>query len=329
MGENGLKRKITAVVLLIVFLFSAVGCGGKNRRSVGRCAGYEILYEELRYMTLSVRDSLAERDGDGIWDAEESAEAHRDELEREVWARIAEDYAVLAAAARYLPDRSVDDKDIQSAVDADIAEMRESVGGKSEFRKYLSAVYMTEHLLRFRLAAAQIESELTDALAAGTELENADAFTAWLTDGNLVRVRQVTVAADSEAAAETVRAALLGGATPEQAAEAANALPNVSAAVTNAYYLVRGMAQDPTLEDDAFALRRTGDVSAVRQTEGGYRILVRAEDQTEAFLANQASAYLRRLRDLRISALLEETSASLSVERNDYGAGIDLLKIRP
>ncbi|MBQ3639123.1 MAG: hypothetical protein II955_01225, partial [Clostridia bacterium] len=113
-----MKKRIFAGILLFACLAALFGCGGKSRRTVGTCAGYDILYEELRYMALSVRDETTETDGAN--------------LEEEVLSRLAREYTVLAAAAQYLPERSINDKTTKAAVDAAVAEAIEALGGKKE-----------------------------------------------------------------------------------------------------------------------------------------------------------------------------------------------------
>ena len=313
-------KRILSGFLLFLCLFGLFGCKGKNSRAVGTAAGHEILYDELRYMTLSVRDRLEETYGDGIWNDPAIADAHRAELEAEVLSGLARDYAVLAAAQIYLPARSLDDADVQSAVDAAIKELTETLGGKKEYKKYLSEVYMTDRLMRFSLAKAELENALSDTLFAGTELENDAVFSAWLTGGNFVRVKKIESA--DRAVIETVRNDLLAGKTPDEA------VAETGATLTSAFYLVRGFVDDPTLEEDAFALEAVGNVGQIRETDSGYRVLIRMEDNAEAFLANQANSYRKKLRTVRADAILSGIEASVSVALNDYGKSLDLLKIK-
>ena len=314
-------KRIVSGFLLLVCLFGLFGCKGKNSRVVGTAAEHEVLYDELRYITLSVRDLLEETYGAEIWNDPATAEAHRAELESEILSKLAQDYAVLAASAIYLPDRSLDDADIQSTVDAAIKEMTEALGGKKEYKQYLSQVYMTDRLMRYSLAKAELENALMDALFSGTELESDTAFSAWLTDGNFIRMKRIE-SADS-AKIESIRNDLLSGKTPEEA------IAGTGASLSAAFYLVRGFDEkDPMLEADAFSLETVGSVGQIREINNGYRILVRVEDNTEMFLANQASAYRDSLRTARANAILSEIEASVSVVFNDYGKSIDLLKIK-
>lgn len=313
-------KRIVSGFLLLVCLFGLFGCKEKSSRVVGTAAEHEVLYDELRYITLSVRDLLEETYGAEIWNDPATAEAHRAELESEVLSKLAQDYAVLAAAAIYLPGRSLDDADIQNTVDAAVKEMTEALGGKKEYKQYLSEVYMTDHLMRYSLAKAELENALMDALFVGTELESDTAFSAWLTDGNFVRVKRIE--STNFAEIEAVRNGLISGKEPEEA------IAGTDASLSTAFYLVRGFVDDPTLEEDAFSLEAVGSVGQIRKTDSGYRLLVRMEDNTETFLANQASAYRDALRKNRADEILSEIEASVSVVFNDYGKSIDLLKIK-
>ena len=309
------KRILVCLAALSLLLACLAGCGSKNTRAVGTCAGYDVAFEELRYVALSVQDLLKEQYGEDAW------KDHRAELEAEVSARIAKDYNVLAAAAQYLPDRRPDDKDLAKRVDAAVAEATDALGGKAEYKQYLKDLGMTEHLFRFHIAKAMIEEELSDVLFAGTELENKETFSAWLTKGNFVHVRQIF--AQTEADAQLIRTAIVGGAEPDDAVKLAG-----GAYARPASYLVRGLAVDQTLEADAFALAAVGDVSQPRETDDGWRILVRTDDNAETFLANQASAYLDRCRKVRAEVILAEFERATVFELNAYGKTIDLLNIR-
>ena len=119
------KRILVCLAALLLLLACLAGCGSGNSRTVGTCAGYDVAFEELRYVALSVQDLLKEQYGEDAW------KDHRAELEAEVSARIAKDYNVLAAAAHYLPDRRPDDKDLSKQVDAAVSEAIEALGGKT------------------------------------------------------------------------------------------------------------------------------------------------------------------------------------------------------
>ncbi len=277
-----------------------------------------------RSMTLSMKEQLSEQYGSDIWSTDEGAKSYRSELKTRVWNGIAEDYAVLAAVADYLPERSLNDKDIQTLVEQDLEEIIEAVGGKTEFKNYLSSVFMTEHLMEFHLAKAHLESELTESITLGTELESTETFSRWLSDGNLTRIRQIIVSESNRSLADDIRQSLIDGKTPE---EAVSTIPEESASLSGPFYLVRGMAEDSTLEEEAFRLSEVGEVSQISEADNGYRILIKADNQLESFLTNQASAFLKRLREIRIAVVLSEYQADVSFEPNEYGLGIDLLTI--
>ena len=96
--------RIAASVLAIVMLLTAaVSCRSKQEKLeqtvVGTCGGHDVLYEELRYVTLTYKEMFESTYGEGIWDTPESAEKYRAELEETVMAMLCNNYAVLAACA--------------------------------------------------------------------------------------------------------------------------------------------------------------------------------------------------------------------------------------
>lgn len=307
------RIRIAAGLLLLTVLLSCslFGCSGKSLRTVAFCGDYEVPYEELRYLTLSCRGLLAEREGT----PDAKSPEYRATLEEMVIDALTEDYAIFALAKQYLPEHSIDDEDIQQSVDRAIEDAIDECGGKSEYKKVLKSVYLTDHLLRFHLACALLEEKTEDAIFRGSELENAEAFTEWLEAGNYVRVLRFT--APTEDALERVRELLAGGNTPEEAASAAGT------SVTTGSYLVRGMAEDAVLEEDAFALEAPGAVSRIAAEETGFRLLLRLEDEPER-MASQANDFRTRLREIRMEALTAEVRSSLTVTWTEYGEKLDL-----
>ena len=81
-------RIAAAVLAIVMLLTAAVSCRSKQekqeQRVVGTCGGFEVLYEELRYVTLSYKDIFAATYGEDIWDNPETAEQYRAELEEKL-----------------------------------------------------------------------------------------------------------------------------------------------------------------------------------------------------------------------------------------------------
>ena len=71
---------VIAVAALVVSLALSNGEEYKklaaDRKTVATCNGYDIPYEELRFVTLFYKDSLEGKYGTGIWDDPTTAEEH-------------------------------------------------------------------------------------------------------------------------------------------------------------------------------------------------------------------------------------------------------------
>ena len=326
-------------VLLAVTLLATGLCSCKStwekegEQVIGSCAGYDVLYEELRYVTLSYKDMFAATYGKDIWSTAESAEIYRAELEETVWDMMLNNYAVLAACAYYgLGKDDLESDAITAAVDAQIEEMIEYYGGKKTFRQAVEAMYMTEHFTRFCLSVAELENELCYVLQdLGKVHKDQAKFLEWLEEGNYAYVQHIFLrndpgddpAANLEKAREAEQL-LRGGADiadligdKDYNEDAANLAP---------YYLVKDV-YDPALEKAALALRFDGDVSGVVETENGYYVLVRVESTTEKLML-QLPTLLTSYQWARTEAEVESFREKIALELNELGRSIDLLAIQ-
>ena len=329
------KLKRAALLLLILALLSTALCGCSDKKYqevIGSCAGYDVLYEELRYVTLSYKDMFEATYGEGIWDTPESAEKYRRELEDVVWDMMLNNYAVLAACAYYMDPASINDESLDDAVEAQIEDTINELGGKSAFRDSLEDLHMTEHFLRFCLRVAQLENELLYVLSddLGIIEEDLDSFIAWMEDGNVRYVQHVYISNDpgddkeeNRAIAEGVRNQLLQGVDIGKIIGS-----SVNEDMQNAapYFLVRDVYVDE-MEDAAFALGFVGDVSQVVDVGTGYYVLQLMEYNDSALLL-QAADLLTSYQWAKVEDVVETFRPQISLVLNDYGKGIDLLTIQ-
>ncbi len=314
-----MKKRFFAAMLVAVCLLGALcGCSKRDRRVVGSCAGYDVFYEELRFVTLSARTESEGLDAGALKEA--------------VANQIALDYAVLVAAKAYFSDLSLEDAEIQKAVDASVDAAIEEYGSKSKYKAFLKENNLTESYARLLLARAEVElkwkEKLETDLFTGTSLEDETAFAAWLQDGNLVRARRIV--APSEAVAQEIRAALLAGASPEGAVQGKEGA-NLSAK----FYLVKGYSEDQELEADAFALTAESPVGEIRAVNGEYRLLIREEigaEDAESFAAYQLPTYLQNLRKVKYEAEREKILSDIVKNNpfllNEFGNSLDLTTIK-
>ena len=311
-----MKNRILAALLVTVCLLGALsGCASKEKRAVGSCAGYDVLYEELRYVAISIREQ------NNLSDAAE--------LKTAVIKQIAEDYAILVAAKTYFPELSLEDPDIQKAVDEAVEDAIEEYGSKGKYKSFLKENHLTEHYARLLLARAKVELKWTEKLKQelfkDSELESKTAFLAWLNAGNLMRARRIVVG--DEAVANEIRADLAAGKSVEEATQGKSEV-----GVSTKFYLVRGYSEDTALEAEAFALSAQDPIGEVRQTETGYRLLVWEENDIESFAAYQLSTYLSNMQDTKYEAerekLLSEAAKNSPFLLNDFGESLDLLNLK-
>ena len=327
-----------AALLLAAMIISLCACGGADQKVIGEAAGVEVLYEELRFVTLTAKESLAATYGASIWDTPENAEQYRAELEASVWDSMLNHYAVLAACQKYgLTVADMEDDAIQDAVDAEIEEAIAQYGSKKEFRKALAENYMTESFLRFSLTVTQMENELRYLLIdAGVIEGNTDRFLTWLEDGNAVYVQHILVENDAgedkeanRALAEELRDKLVSGV--ETIDSLVGSAYNEDLQNVTPYYVVTDVYDEAT-ETAVMKLDRVGDISRVVETERGFYVFVRMEedfgdDGSNLSLIAKVDSLLRSYQWAKVESCVQEQKKNLSIALNDYGKSIDLLEI--
>ena len=328
-----LKRAMLFLLALALLTTALCGCSDKKYQEViGTCADHDVLYEELRYVTLSYKDMFESTYGEGIWDTPESAEQYREELENVVWDMMLNNYAVLAACSYYMDQSSINDDTIDKAVNAQVEETINELGGKRAFQRSLEELYMTEHFLRFCLRVAQLENELLYVLSDDLGLieDDLDEFMAWLEDGNVRYVQHVYIGNDpgdnkeeNRATAEDIRRQLLEGADIGTfiGSSVNEDMQNVAP-----YFMVRDVYVEE-MESAAFDLNSVGDVSKVVDAGTGYYVMVLME-YSNATLLLQAEDLLNSYQWAKVEQLVGTFRPKIAMELNDYGKSIDLLTIK-
>ena len=334
-------RLLAFLLSLCLLVPCLVACSGtkQEQKVIGTCAGYDVLYEELRYLTLTYKDIFEATYGEGIWSSPETAEQYRRELEDTVWRLLVNNYAVLAACGHHMgveeTKKAMKDDDIVAAVDEQLEEVIASYGSKKEFQTALKENYLTEHFWSFTLTVAQLENELLYVMSQDLGLieDDTKAFYDWLNDGNCVYVQHLFVSNDkgedveaNRQKAEDIRRQLLEGDAEELVMNMMNDTElDEDLSNLNPYYVVRDVYTLP-IEEAAFSLDEAGDVSDVIEVETGFYVLVRIEDNDQTRLSMTPSL-LSSYQWAKLEAEIDTFKKDLTVELNEYGKSIDLLTI--
>lgn len=337
-------KKIFCLSLALLLLFPTL-CACKSdkwdkegKKKIGECAGYDVLYEELRFVTLYYKDSFEATYGEGIWDDPATAEQYRAELEATVWEMMLNNYAVLAACAQYRITRKDLESDvIQKAVDEQINTAIEEAGGAEAFQTMLKNNYMTENFMRFSLAVTELEYELyytlTDDL--GVIMDDQETFLDWLENGNCAYVQHLFIRNDphddveaNRALAESARQRLLSSADREQEMELmiGNAQTNEDTAVMAPYFVVRDV-YTKEVTDAVLKLKNGGDVSEVVETDDGFYVFVCKSYKPDTLML-QLNNLLNSYQWAKVEEEVNRHREGLSITLNEFGKSIDLLEIK-
>lgn len=305
-----MKRLSGLLVLLsIVTLLSS--CGGSYKKPVATVGEQELLYEELRFEVLTYLDD------------------HKDATEEELRAvaeqRLKETCALLSLCAEHIPETQLDSNAMEALVDAELQKAIAALGDENAFEDYLKEVYMTEHLMRRRLAITQMQIELENKLFKGTKLESRDTLIGWLDQGNYVRVRRIFIPLSVGAeGADAIRGRLVSGTkltelfTPEEKQAGAKYFP--------AEYYFRGLrGGDP--ESELLNLMTEGQVSSLIADTEGYTCYIRVDNDRATLVDYQAVTVLEQYREKEFAPILEARAAELTLSWNEYGASLILKDI--
>ena len=332
-------KRILALLLALTMLSALlIACGGddsteQEQQVIGSCAGYDVLYEELRYVTLAYKDKFEATYGEGIWDNPETAEQYRASLEETVWGIMRNNYAVLALCADYMDEDQMESSTITDSVDSQITEMIEAYGSEEAYREALVTLNMTDHFMRFCLKVSALENELYYIMTQDLGLIENDQnnFADWLEDGNCVYVQHIYVSNDkgedveaNRAKAEEARRQLIEGEKTVEQLIASTM--NEDLQNTAPYYIVRDVYVE-SIEAAAFALENEGDVSEVVETPDGFYVLVRMPASEQVFVTKVPSL-LQSYQWAKLEAMVDVKKETLSIELNEYGKTIDLVAMQ-
>ncbi len=326
-----------AILLSAVFSFSACS-NKKDLEVVGTVNGYEVYYEELRWLTMQFKDRIEETYGEGIWDNEETAEKYRAELEDAVYKSIISNYAVLTLCDELnanSPDGTkfidINGESETKIIDDYVNKTIDEFGSRAKFRDGLKKNYMTENLYRFITGIDVCESILFNYYCSLGFVDDSNQAAIDYIYKNFIRTVHVYIEnnegdsiEDNRALATAVHQKLQNGEDISDLIKKYGEDKYMSA--ENGYYFGKGTYSE-AYESAAFDLE-IDEVSGVVETYSGFYIIKRLELDDQYIAVNFLSTFRDRYYLAVFDEYVDECKATLKFEPNDYGSSIDLVKMK-
>lgn len=324
-----MKKYISILLLLCAVCLIFASCAEPYRpieptaeeaRQVALVGEYAVLYDELRFVTVNVKQGIANSYGVD-WSDEETVEEYAEELERSVWQSLVRNYAVmLLFTEAYGGDASVEES-VTEQIEAIVKEC----GGMDGYRAYLAENAMTDRLVRFNFEVSLKEFELLNyyaelGLIDGSESAMADFF---FGDG-MVRTMHICIdgIGDSQIAlAEELCTRIEAGEDVFALAEEYST--DYDAIGSAGEYIMRGDYVEE-YEDVAFGLE-VGEVDFITVGERTYVICALEKDMTY-FLENYDTVYYSYLYS-EFDAIIERQCNKMNVEKTALGEALELWQL--
>ena len=346
------KGKIILIMCMSLAVLLVVGCEkltareereqlAANKKTVATCNGYDIPYEELRFVTLFYKDALEGKHGKGIWDDPVTAEKHRAELESLVNEKLNENYVVLAACEEL--EIPTEGKEIDEYVEEQMEILRAEFENEQEYEAWLAENWMTERYMRFSIGISYLESAiyytLLDNNLYAFRQDNIDEFKEYVeTSGNYVRTVHVFIenAEGEDPSANLARAREISDrlraivSEDDRMAAMNDAIgskdnDDLYSVSGEGYYFTQG-EMDEDYERAAFALE-IGEVSEPVVCKGGNFVIMRLAPDA-AYIDKNAQNLLNFYHSVALGMYEDQFRARCVVEFNEYGKSIDLVAVQ-
>lgn len=357
------KKKIAAGILIgavasfIIFIgiMIALNVGDvkpiksteEEARVVGTVAGYEVRYEELRYITLLHKASLDAKYGKYQTLDEETKKLYEAELESKVMYDVESNYVILSLCKDYKID--ADSKKVKDHVQNEIESIvkNDHGGSMDAYKAWLKKYNQTDAFLRLTVKTVYLEGLLYDHFIANKigiqyNEENIDKFTeyvmdnegeSWIRTIHLFYPKQsdyydtTKSLSDAENAFSELRGIGSDGERLSRMMSLIGSAPFVNgySTIENGFYFTEG-AMGEDYESAAFALDAYG-VSEVIEADEGYYVIMRVPME-ENHVKRQASELLTQYRYASLKRKMDEKREKISFEGNEYFDSLKLIDIK-
>lgn len=343
----GLLALIAFAVMIFVFDLGPVReikSSEDEAKVVGSVAGFDVKYEELRYITLLYRAELDSEMGKYETLSDDKKAEYEKALEDKVLYEIRSNYALLSLCEKYGVD--TDTRECRKAVNDSIESLVDELGGKKEYKAWLAENDLTDAFLRLMYKVNYLESALLEKLSADkTDIKyttaNLDDFVEFVMEDesyakvihvfyprehDLYAQRGTDMRSEALAAYNKLCAAKGDEERYEYMKSAIGLAPAVSGYSTFGFgnYITYGQMPE-AYETAAFSLGDYGISGIIEQEEGCYIIMRMPKDREE--VAPHAYEYIEYYRYAVVKQLEDAQKEAIKFEGNEYFDSIRLVEI--
>lgn len=334
-----IRRLVCCLLCLVITVSALSACSSSSKPIkqssleagvIATCEGFDICYDELRYITRQVKDAMELEQGKKIWEDAALREEFLPELRERVEKNLTINYAIFGFCKDY--QITAEDPDIETAVQASIDEAVNDLGGRKAYLAALEEDGLTDHFLRLNLAAEECRTALIYMLVdADLLISDVTKFLSYAMDrNNFCATYHIYIQNDpgdsveaNRAQAEAVYAELLSG-TPITSLMGKAYNEDVYQ-VKYPYYFTHN-EMDPAYEEAAFALE-DGGISPVVSTDKGFYVICR-QPLDESYILNHITTLMQQYQYAEVNSLLEIYRGQICVEWTDYGRSLDLTNLK-
>lgn len=131
--------------------YEAIKSSKEDSKVVGKIDGFNVKYEELKYVSYIVEERYKTLYGEDVWDNEESAAKYREAFEEEVMRELCDIYATLSICDELKVKTKSDE--VNRFVDAQMAEIidKDFKSDVEAYKEYLAKYNLTDAFNRFKV----------------------------------------------------------------------------------------------------------------------------------------------------------------------------------